>query len=52
MCWQIDFNNMCCEQVPTMLVEESSSVVRDTGQGISTATFTNPIIKTRTEYFY
>lgn len=40
------------EQVPTTLVEESATVVTDTEQGISTATFTNPIFKTQTEYFY
>lgn len=40
------------EQVPTTLVEESATVVTDTEQGITTATFTNPIFKTQTEYFY
>lgn len=40
------------KQVSTTLVEETATVVTDTEQGITTATFTNPIFKTQTEYFY
>ncbi len=38
------------EQVPTTLVEESATVTLDSETSAITATFTNPIFKTQTEY--
>lgn len=40
------------EQVPTTLVEESATVTLDSETSTITATFTNPIFKTQTEYVY